>query len=170
MRFYKRLDFQLAFLFLVMISLIITLTGLLNQVSVEIWLYKQNPELQKQLDNNRSYFNQLSLLKNEQELTNRALNIFRNEGFSKQKYIYIITDSYLNTLVDSSSEHTQIELIRSEPRGENYSVLTSSNYNKHESFLIFSQVPAIVVIRDRHLRKSRNPIDLRHPNRASLRV
>jgi len=77
-KYYHRLDFQLAAIFIIVFSFIITVTGLLNQVSVQIWAYDENTALEKQLTLTRELFSEFSLISNETELIKQAKLLFNS--------------------------------------------------------------------------------------------
>ena len=171
MKYYHRLDFQLAALFIIVFSSIVTLTGLLNKVSVQIWSYDKNPALAQQLQLTQPLFNDLSLNVNKQQFINQVQYLFNRQNVAKvaatndksttarvnsfdpiiinsinqSSYYYLIVDQQLNIVIDNTNKFTQVELVRAEPTGNGYSVVTSNINDYQESFLIFNEVPAHVI-------------------------
>ena len=174
MKFYQRLDFQLGIIFILIFSSVITFTGVLNQVKVQIWLYSENPELKKQLTSTRHLFDELAASQNESALiANFQSTIAANASIIKRsKFLYLIADPKLNVVVDNSEQYTQIELVRPEPLGENFSVVVSNDYDYDESFLTFTEVPAlplkIALDKSYFLLVVPNPIDVEIPTVAQV--
>ena len=143
MKFYQRLDTQLAALFILIFVSMITVTGLLDTVNTQIWIKPHNPAFAKQLSKVAPEFKTLENLNELNELRDEAQNIMKR--FTGQGYVYMITNQQFHILAHSGDPYTFIELVRAEPQPAKdlYTVVTSSSFGKNEFFVTFTQVPAL---------------------------
>ncbi len=174
MKFHQRLDFQVALIFILAFSTVITITGVLQQVSVRIWQYRENPELNRQLSSSAKVFVGLHASLSEAEaIEHFSVVLDRNSSLLMQsEFLYILTDSALDVMVDSSEDYTQVELIRPEPSGDKFSVIASNVYRYEESFLTFTEVPALPIKTELdelyYLFVVPNPVEVLVPNTAQV--
>lgn len=145
LRFYQRLEWQLAAVIVVLVGITITYTGLLQQTSVNI-LLKRAPKQHSVLATPYNAFLSATLLvrtdKQQVGIQPETLTRQFQQQFPHSQDIFIVTDPLLNVLSAHHPNFVFIELVRQEPDKSGYSVVLSSVYDKRELFQIFQAVPA----------------------------
>lgn len=137
MKFYQRLDWQLAVTIVVIFTLAITFSDVLRQITVQIILYELEPVDREQVL--RAYEN-LTPIK---EHDPKQLVLKLKQQGNIDDYIYIVTSPELAVLGDTSDDYAFIELVRENPITDDYSVVVSSKFQKRERFMLYEDVPAV---------------------------
>jgi len=153
MKFYQRLDWQLAVTIVVIFTLAITFSDILRQITVQIIEHELKPvERQQAL---WAYEN-LTPIK---EHDPKQLVLKLKQQGNIDDYIYIVTSTELAVLADTSDDYAFIELVRENPVTEDYSVVVSSKFQKRERFMLYEDVPAVSL----GLLAVPNPVDKTQP-------
>ena len=137
MKFYQRLDWQLAVTIVVIFTLAITFSDVLRSRTVQIFLHELEPVDRQQAL--QAYENLIPIKEHDPE---QLVFQLKQQG-NTDNYIYIVTSPELAVLGDTSDDHAIIELVRENPVTDDYSVVVSSKFQKRERFVLFEDVPAV---------------------------
>ncbi len=141
MKFYHRLEWQLAFAIIIALGLTITFTGLLNQTTVGIFLTPLEANSGVNKPDYKQYLGSLSEPQNTKQQIAGLITDFEQQSGGDDNVI-IVTNQRFEIQGFSNSEFVFTELVRAEPDGQGYSVVLSSLYNKQEIIQIYNRVPA----------------------------
>ncbi len=144
MKFYQRLEWQLAITIVVMLGITITFTGVLQQGSVNIFISPVEPGQGAGQPQFSRFFADLPAPKTT-DIKAQAQQLVQafDQLPGAEEQVIVVTDRSFKILDFNHADYLFIELVRREPDDSSYSVVLSSNYNNQDLFQIYRGVPGV---------------------------
>ena len=144
MRAYQRLDVQLAVLFIVILSLTVSLSGWLHRGGHLIYIREPAGELQGRLEAALPGIRELPAMPAagyRQRLQRYLHNIDAQPG--DRDYLYLVVNEQFEIVADSAISNTLVELVRAEAAPGHFVVVTSNILGKIDFILTDVMLPGV---------------------------